>query len=155
MWGFYLSSCFIIITEFDKWYSESFLSVADDGSSTSMNAGHGIRPGVLPPFNPNTVVSLFSSEVSSTIYRLHRWCNCVLVSSAVDRGFEPWSSHSKDYEICICCFSARHTALRSRSKDWLIRNQNNVSKWGDMSTHGLLVQWARTKKSNSACWSRI
>lgn len=44
-----------LIQEFDKWYSESFLSVADDGSSTSMNAGHGIRPGVLPPFNPNTV----------------------------------------------------------------------------------------------------
>lgn len=44
-------------SEFDKWYSESFLSQTDDGVTTSMGAGHGIRPGVLPPFNPNTVVS--------------------------------------------------------------------------------------------------
>jgi hypothetical protein len=26
------------------------------------------------------------------------------------------------------------------SKDWLARNQNNVSEWSDMSTHGLLLQ---------------
>ncbi|XP_052080028.1 kinesin-like protein KIF9 isoform X1 [Mytilus californianus] len=45
-----------LIQEFDKWYSESFLSQTEDGTTTtSMAAGHGIRPGVLPPFNPNTV----------------------------------------------------------------------------------------------------
>jgi len=32
--------------------------------------------------------------------------------------------------------------LRSKSKDWLARNRNNVSKWSDMSTCGLLFQWA-------------
>jgi len=30
----------------------------------------------------------------------------VLVSSVVDRGFEPWSSQTKDYKTGICCFSA-------------------------------------------------
>jgi hypothetical protein len=30
----------------------------------------------------------------------------VLVSSAVDRGFEPRSGQTKDYIIGICCFSA-------------------------------------------------
>ena len=30
----------------------------------------------------------------------------VLASSAVDRGFEPWSGQTKDYKIGICCFSA-------------------------------------------------
>ena len=64
----------------------------------------------------------------------------VLVSSVVDRGFEPQSSQTKDFKICICCFSAKHAALRKKSKDWLARNQNNVSKWSDMSTHGLLFQ---------------
>ena len=64
----------------------------------------------------------------------------VLVSSAVDRGFEPRSGQTKDCEIGICCFSAKHAALRSKSKDWLARNQNNVSKWSDMSTRGLLFQ---------------
>jgi hypothetical protein len=47
---------------------------------------------------------------------------------------------TKDYEIGICCFSAKDAALRSKSKDWFARNQNNVSEWGDMSIHGLLFQ---------------
>ena len=56
----------------------------------------------------------------------------VLVSSAVDRGFEPQSGQTKDYEIGICCFSTKHAALRRKSKDWLARNQSNVSEWDDM-----------------------
>jgi hypothetical protein len=27
-----------------------------------------------------------------------------------------------------CCFSTKHTALRRKSKDWLARNQDNVSE---------------------------
>ena len=52
----------------------------------------------------------------------------VLASSAVDRGFEPQLGQTKDYKIGICCFSAKYTALRRMSKDWLAWNQNNVSK---------------------------
>ena len=63
----------------------------------------------------------------------------VLAPSAVDRGFEPRSGQTKDYKISICCFPAKHAALRRKNKDWLAaRNQNNVSEWSDMSTHGLL-----------------
>ena len=64
----------------------------------------------------------------------------VLSSSVVDRGFEPQSGQTKDYKIGICCFSAKHAALKRKSKDWLARNQENVSEWGDMSIHGLLFQ---------------
>jgi hypothetical protein len=39
-------------------------------------------------------------------------------------------------------FVAKHAALRRKSKDWLTRNQNNVSEWSDMSTCRLLFQWA-------------
>jgi hypothetical protein len=35
---------------------------------------------------------------------------------------------TKDYKIGICCFSAKHTTLRRKNKDWLGRNQNNVSR---------------------------
>jgi hypothetical protein len=35
----------------------------------------------------------------------------------------------------------------SKSKDWLARNKNNVSVWSDMSTHGLLFQWASSIKN--------
>ena len=56
----------------------------------------------------------------------------VLASRAIDRGFEFQSSQIKGCKIGICCFSA-HVALRRKSKDWLARNQVNVSEWGDMS----------------------
>jgi hypothetical protein len=64
----------------------------------------------------------------------------VLASSAVDRWLEPRSGQTKDYKIGICFFSAKHAPLRRKSKDWLARNQNNVSVWSDMSTRGLFFQ---------------
>ena len=64
----------------------------------------------------------------------------MLVSSAVDHGFQPRSGQTKDYKIGICCFSSKNTTLRRKSKDRLARNQNNVSEWSDMSTCGLLFQ---------------
>ena len=70
----------------------------------------------------------------------------VLASSAVDRGFEPLSGQTKDYKIGICCFSAKHAAFRRKNKDWLTRNQDNVSEWEDMSIRELLFQWASTIK---------
>jgi hypothetical protein len=60
--------------------------------------------------------------------------NMSLASSGVDRGFEPRSVQTKDYTIGICCFSAEDAPLRSKSKYWLIRNQDNVSEWSHMST---------------------
>jgi hypothetical protein len=63
----------------------------------------------------------------------------VLASSVVDRGFEPWSGQTKDYTICFCCFSAKHAALRIKSKDMLARNQDNVSEWSDMSIRNTVV----------------
>ena len=39
----------------------------------------------------------------------------------------------KSYKIGICCCFAKHAALRSKSKDKLARNQDNVSECGDMS----------------------
>jgi hypothetical protein len=59
----------------------------------------------------------------------------VLASIVVNRGFEHWSGQTKDINIGICCFSAKHATLRKKSKDWLARNQNNVFEWS-----GLLFQ---------------
>ena len=69
----------------------------------------------------------------------------VLASSAIDCGYEPRSCQTKEYKIGICCFSAKNAALRRKSKDWLARNQNNVSEWSDMSTRGLLFHKNLTK----------
>jgi hypothetical protein len=37
----------------------------------------------------------------------------------IDRGFETLSDQTKDDQIGICCFSAKHAALRRKSKDGL------------------------------------
>jgi len=52
----------------------------------------------------------------------------VLTSDTVDRGFEPRTGQTKDYKIGICCFSAKHVALKRKIKDWLAQNQDNVSE---------------------------
>ena len=64
----------------------------------------------------------------------------VFASSAVDRGFESRSDQTKDYNIGICCFSDKHAGSRRKSKDWLARNEDNVSEWGDISIHELFFQ---------------
>ena len=43
-------------------------------------------------------------------------------------------THNIDYKICICCLPAKYAALSRKSKDWLSRNQSNVSEWNDMAT---------------------
>jgi hypothetical protein len=71
----------------------------------------------------------------------HWWRNIsVLASSAIDHGFEHRSGQTKDYKIGMCCFSAKHAELRRKNKDWLARNQDNVSDLSDMSIRGLLFQ---------------
>ena len=67
-------------------------------------------------------------DTSKVIYRIVGVMVSVLASRVVDCVFESRSVHTKDYKIGICCFSARHAALRRKSKYWLARNQNNVSK---------------------------
>ena len=56
----------------------------------------------------------------------------VLAPSAVDHGFEPRCSQTKDYNI------GKNAALRSKNKIW--SSQNNVSEWNDIqvSTHRLV-----------------
>jgi hypothetical protein len=70
----------------------------------------------------------------------------MLASSAVDHLFKSRSGQTKDYKISICCFSTKHAALRTKSKDWLAQNQDNVSDRGDMSIRRLLFQRASTIK---------
>ena len=42
----------------------------------------------------------------------------VIASNALYRGFELRSDQTKDYIIGMCFFSAKHTSLKSKSKDW-------------------------------------
>ena len=50
-----------------------------------------------------------------------------LAYGTVHHGLGPMSGQTKDYKISICLFFAKHTALRNKCKEWLARNQDNVS----------------------------
>ena len=39
----------------------------------------------------------------------------VVISSAVNRGLESRSGQTKNYKICTCCLSAKHTAERAKT----------------------------------------
>jgi hypothetical protein len=56
--------------------------------------------------------------------------NKILISKAYKTKAHVWSGETKNYKIGICCFSAKHAALRRKSKYWLAQNQNNVPEWG-------------------------
>jgi hypothetical protein len=63
----------------------------------------------------------------------HQWCNGLHIrvvdrgftssvvdrgftSSVVDHGFKQWTVQTQKYRIGICCFSAKHAALRWKSR---------------------------------------
>ena len=48
---------------------------------------------------------------------------------------------SKFWWICFCCHCCFYfVLLRTKSKDWLARNKDNMSEWGDMSILELVFQ---------------
>jgi hypothetical protein len=54
------------------------------------------------------------------------------------------SGQTKDYQLVFVAYDAMHADLRRKSKDWLARNQDNVSEWSNMYIRGLLFQLANT-----------
>ena len=67
-------------------------------------------------------------SLSSLANRIGSVIFSVIASSAVDRVFEPRSGHTKNYKIDMCCCYTNQAALRRKTKDWLARNQDNVSE---------------------------
>jgi hypothetical protein len=68
----------------------------------------------------------------------------VFAPSDVDHAFEPRSGQTKEYKIGICCYSAKHAALKNKSKDWFAHNQDSVSEWSDMSKIEMYLVIARS-----------
>ena len=65
--------------------------------------------------------STLGNHIGGVMFNMH-------VSNTVERRLEHWSGQTEDYQIGICCFPAKHEELRSKSKDGLALNQNNVSQ---------------------------
>lgn len=80
----------------------------------------------------NSCCQLFSSISSySLLIMLYLVSFSYFPWSAVYCGCKPMSGQAKNDKIGLCCISTKHTAVRSKSKGWLVQNQNNVSwmKW--------------------------
>ena len=74
----------------------------------------------------------------------------VLASSVVDRGFDPLSGQTNN-KIGICCFSAKHAALRRKTSWFGIRimcPSGAICLLADCCFSELALQ-----ESNKACWS--
>ena len=62
-------------------------------------------------------------------------------SSVVDRRFESLSGKTKDFNICMGCFSAKHTSLYGdRTKTGWLGIRIMCLEWDDMSIRRLLFQ---------------
>ena len=65
--------------------------------------------------------STFSNETP-------RWCNGQRIRLEYGRSWlRATNGSNQRLKKCICCFSAKHAALRRKSKDQLARNQDNVT----------------------------
>ena len=51
------------------------------------------------------------------------------VSSAVDRLLEPQSDQTKDYNISMGCFSAKHAALRRKNRIMCLWVGRHIYPW--------------------------
>ena len=60
----------------------------------------------------------------------------VLPSRVLDCGLKTWSGQTKDLKKLV--FVASLLSMQLKEKEWLARNQDNVSEWSDMSTCRLL-----------------
>ena len=68
----------------------------------------------------------FRYRIHTYIHWPHRWYMVKMFASiVVFHGFESRSGQTKNYKIGIWCFSAKHAALRWKSKDGFVRNQDN------------------------------
>jgi hypothetical protein len=53
-----------------------------------------------------------------TLSRIDGIMVSMFATIAADFGYMHWSIQAKDYKIGICCFSAKHTVLIRKTKDW-------------------------------------
>ena len=154
-------SCYISNTQTYAWqYTKCNMDILYYYYNTKQS-GYNLTP-IKAPHNPQSIywrikvwkirihgkIMWSESLLQSSIFNMKVYTVMAreLASIVVDCGFVLRSDQTKDYKTTICYFSDKYAALKRKSKDWLARNQCNVSEWGDMSIQGLLFQWARNIK---------
>jgi hypothetical protein len=129
-WSFYLIFGHVFIFLF--WFTFYFYYAVKSSSCLSSLGDIKIKIDISNSVDIHVIV--FTKDTKSNIANnyLHFYLYLVihigrvmvslLASSLVDRGFEHQSCQTKDYTIDMFCFSTKHAALRSKNKNWLVRN---------------------------------
>jgi hypothetical protein len=117
----------------------------------SQNYCEVISGYILTNFTPNIQNCLyFDCLFAYYVYMSGTTANTNLIVFGLIRlGSEPTiyhtrGKHDNHYIQYVTKSIATSKTNPYKSKNWLTRNQINVSEWSDMSTHGLLLQWAST-----------
>ena len=107
------------------------VKTVEDEASRGTQALEGTIEAIHQEVKVSCPFGIFKLFLSMMLNRIGGVIVSVLASSVVDHRFDR-SGQTNDYKIGICCFSAKHAALRRKSKYWLAWNQDNVSKWSNM-----------------------
>ena len=59
----------------------------------------------------------------------------------------PYPPSPNTIKLDICCFFAKQASLMNQSKNYLVRDDDNVTEWSDMFTCQLLFQWTNIIKT--------
>ena len=103
----------------------------------------------------NFTCNLYKQLMNKDITEMNR-VGGVMVNASSGRS---WSDQTKDYNIGICCLSAKHAALRSKDKYWLSQNQVNVElsdmySLGGVEWHVFPRSWVTCIPSEDCCCIR-
>ena len=90
-----------------------------DGAKCYLKTGSGVQISCLSRKTLSRHIKHLSYIPYSSfkVNQLDGVMESMLTSSAEGRGLDPHKGQTKDIKIDICCFSAKHAALRSKSKD--------------------------------------
>jgi hypothetical protein len=79
---------------------------------------------------------VFNLQMVASGKILSEWVSALLLNANSAQQFFSYIMARTSYIMCY--FSAKLSALRGKSKDWLAQNQDYVSDWGDKSIYRLL-----------------
>ena len=80
--------------------------------------------------------------------------NFMLPSNVVDHGFKLWSGQNKRCKLVFVTFSLlKHSAVRSKIKDWLAPNKDKVSECSEIYLQTDFVSVNYHYKNPTKSWS--
>jgi hypothetical protein len=102
----------------------------------------------------NIILSLSGNKYKYFFFKLKFYPNAIWMLRLLAVPVPVWSTLKS--KIGICCLTANWArSIKEKEKTGRIWNQDNLSKWSDMSTHGLLFSFSELALKNQLRFSVI